>query len=173
MWKGPRRISRPAALALLAVSFLTAAEYRGQVTFGGLPVPGATVTATLGDKRIDAITDLEGVYDFSDLPDGNWAIEVRMLGFETVTNIVSSSTPAKWELKLLPLDQIKAQVQTAVRSAPPPAAPAPPAPAGQNEQRSAPPPAKDPAAEDLSQRAADGFLINGSSQNGAAGRLRQ
>jgi hypothetical protein len=173
MWKGPRRISRPAALALLAVSFLTAAEYRGQVTFGGLPVPGATVTATLGDKRIDAITDLEGVYDFSDLPDGNWAIEVRMLGFETVTNIVSSSTPAKWELKLLPLDQIKAQVQTAVRSAPPPAAPAPPAPAGQNEQRSAPPPAKDPAAEDLSQRAADGFLINGSSQNGAASPFAQ
>ena len=28
-----------------------ASEYHGQVTFGGLPVPGATITATQGDQK--------------------------------------------------------------------------------------------------------------------------
>jgi hypothetical protein len=153
---------RLAAVALwLWASALSAAEYRGQVTFGGLPVPGATVTATVGDKKLVAITDLEGIYVFPDLPDGNWMIEIQMLGFETVRNTAPSSMAATWELKLLPLDRIKAQVQTAAAFAPPPTAPAPPAPA------------KDLSAEDMSQRAADGFLINGSSQNGAASPFAQ
>jgi hypothetical protein len=165
---------RLAAVALwLWASVLTAAEYRGQVTFGGLPVPGATVTATLGDRKFVTITDLQGLYDFPDLTDGNCTIEIQMLGFETVKNTASPATAAKWELKLLPLDRIKAQVQTAAASAPPPAPPASPAAAGQTEPRNAPAPAKEPSAEDLSQRAADGFLINGSNQNGAASPFAQ
>ena len=165
---------RLAAVALwLWASVLTAAEYRGQVTFGGLPVPGATVTATLGDRKFVTITDLQGLYDFPDLTDGNCTIEIQMLGFETVKNTASPATAAKWELKLLPLDRIKAQVQTAAASAPPPAPPASPAAAGQTEPRNAPAPVKEPSAEDLSQRAADGFLINGSNQNGAASPFAQ
>jgi len=38
------------AIACLAICRLAvAAEHHGQVTFGGLPVPGATVTAILGN----------------------------------------------------------------------------------------------------------------------------
>lgn len=163
MWKDRLRISRLVAVAWLAVSILSASEYRGQVTFGGLPVPGATVSATEGDQRFVAITDLQGLYDFSDLTDGSWTIEIQMLGFDSVKQEVAISpnaTPGKWELKLLPLDQIKAAIQ--------PAEPAPPPP-----QQNAPVPAKEPPDEDLSQRAADGFLINGSSQNGAASPFAQ
>jgi len=151
-----------AAFACLAVCALAASEYRGQVTFGGLPVPGATVTATLGDKKFVAITDLQGLYSFPDLTDGKWTIEIQMLGFETVKDTAASTT-AKWELKLLPLDQIKAEIQSA-------AAPAPPAPP--LVAQSAPPTAREASDED-SQRAADGFLINGSTQNGAASPFAQ
>ena len=164
---------RLCVVACLAVSVLTAGEYRGQVTFGGLPVPGATVTATAGGRHFAAITDLQGQYDFPDLPEENWTIEIQMSGFETVEKPVSSSTPAKWELKLLPLDRIKAQVQSAAVSA----QPVPPAqaasPSAQNEPKNGPAPKPEPAAEDLNQRAADGFLINGSSQNGAASPFAQ
>jgi len=165
------------AIAWLAVSALWAAEYRGQVTFGGLPVPGATVTAANGDRKFVAITDLQGQYSFPDLTDGSngtWSIEIRMLGFEAVKQEVtigpdttSYLAAPKWELKLLPLDRIKAEIQAAMASAPPPAPQALPGAAGQPEpqkQNSA----KGPSDEDLSQRAADGLLINGSSQNGAA-----
>jgi trimeric autotransporter adhesin len=160
------------AMAWLSVCTLAAAEYRGQVTFGGLPVPGATVTATLDGKNFAAITDLQGMYDFPDLADGSWTIEIRMLGFETVHNTASPGTAAKWDLKILPLDRIQAEIQAAVPPTPPPAPPAPPASADQTEPRK-PAAAKEPSDDDLSQRAADGFLINGSSQNGAASPFAQ
>lgn len=98
------------AIACFAVSGLAASDYRGQVTFGGLPVPGATVTASQGDKKFVAITDLQGLYSFPDLTGGTWTIEVQMLGFETVKQeaaIGQNAPPGKWELKLLPLDRIK------------------------------------------------------------------
>jgi hypothetical protein len=166
-WRHADNYIRLAAIAWLAVSALAASEYRGEVTFGGLPVPGATVTAAKGDQKFAAITDLQGLYSFPDLTDGGWTIEIRMLGFAAVKqevtigpNATSSLTAAKWELKLLPLDRIKAEIQTAVVSA------QPPEPRKQE-------PAKGPSEEDLSQRAADGFLINGSSQNGAASPFAQ
>ena len=55
-----------------------ASEYRGQVTFAGLPLPGATVTATQGTKKITAVTDQGGLYAFPDLADGPWKIDVEM-----------------------------------------------------------------------------------------------
>src|SRR6516162_1629725 len=66
----------------LAISALRAAEHHGKVNFGGLPVPGATVTAAQGDKKLVAITDPDGNYSFPDLPDGAWTLQVEMLGFE-------------------------------------------------------------------------------------------
>src|SRR5215510_6980712 len=63
---------------------LVGADHRGQVTFGGVPVPGATVTATQGNQTFVAITDPQGAYLFPGLPDGNWAIQVEMAGFGTL-----------------------------------------------------------------------------------------
>jgi len=59
-----------------------ASEHHGQVTFGGLPLPGATVTATQGDRKFVAVTDQQGQYSFPDLTDGAWTIEVEMQCFE-------------------------------------------------------------------------------------------
>ena len=118
------------AVGLVVVS-LVASEQHGQVTFGGLPVPGATVTAIQGEKKVTSVTDQQGVYSFPDLADGVWTIQVEMLGFATVkdeTTIGPETKPAMWELKMLPLDQIhaeaeRAEAQRAVAQA---AAPAPP-----------------------------------------------
>ena len=70
-------------LFLCTVPLARASQYYGEVTFGGLPVPGATVTATQGEKTISVTSDAGGVFHFDDLPDGQWKIEVKMLCFET------------------------------------------------------------------------------------------
>ena len=106
------------AAGWLAVLGLTAAEHHGQVKFGGLPLPGATVSATQGDKKFLAITDQQGAYSFQSLPDGTWTIQVEMLCFFPMKQEVAVAPDAsgsEWNMKLLPLDEIKA--------APAPAAP--------------------------------------------------
>ncbi len=167
------RVLTGVAIACLAAPVMWAAEYRGQVTFGGLPVPGATVTVTAGDKAFTAITDPQGLYSFPDLADGNWKVEIHMLGFAAIQAgvAIGPTTPAaKYELKLLPLDRIDARIAGAEPPGPGPAqSPATP----QNEPRKPPVVPKEASDDDLSQRAADGFLINGSSQNGAASPFAQ
>jgi len=53
-----------------------APEYQGQVTFGGMPLPGAMVTVTQGDKKFVAIVDQQGTFSFPDLTDGTWTIQI-------------------------------------------------------------------------------------------------
>src|ERR1700677_385602 len=86
-----------------------ASEYHGQVTFGGLPLPGATVTVTQGTTKVSAVTDQGGLYSFPSLADGPAKIDIEMLCFSTVhadLTISATTVPGKWELNLLPLDQI-------------------------------------------------------------------
>src|ERR1700704_519664 len=105
-------------LAILFVALpLAASEHHGMVKFGGLPVPGATITAVQGAQRVFAVTDQQGAYSFADLADGVWNLQVEMLCFATLKQevaIAPNSPSPEWELKLLPLEEIKA-------SAPPPA----------------------------------------------------
>jgi trimeric autotransporter adhesin len=159
------QISGLSALAWLTVAGLAASEYHGQVTFGDLPVPGATVTMTQTGKEFVAITDPRGFYTFQDLPDGTWTIEVEMLGFATIKRDVAigpNVPAAKWELKLLPIDQIKAVI-----------AAAPPARSEQTEPQRKTAPEAQTSQDELSQSATDGFLINGSMNNGAASPFAQ
>jgi trimeric autotransporter adhesin len=176
-----RRISKYirlfCAIACLIVSTLAlASEHQGQVTFGALPLPGATVTATQGGKKFVAISDQQGHYFFPDLPDGTWTIEVEMLCFSTVTQdvVIAPNAPAaSWELKLLSLDQIQAQIKPVVSAATvePPSIKNEPLEPPDNQ---APETRRMPQDEDdLSRRAADGFLINGSVNNGAASPFAQ
>jgi hypothetical protein len=91
-----------------------ASEYHGRVTFGGLPVPGATVTATQGSQKVVAVSDQQGSYSFADLADGTWKIQVEMQCFSTIEQAVTitPNAPAgSWELKLLSLDQIMAKAK--------------------------------------------------------------
>jgi len=64
----------------VTIATLKAAQYQGTVKSGGLPIPGAVVTATQGEKRLTTTTDEQGVYSFPNLEDGAWIITVEMLG---------------------------------------------------------------------------------------------
>lgn len=211
-----------AALWLNALP-LSAAEIHGQVKFGGLPVPGATVTASQGDRHLAAVADQQGNYSITDLPEGTWNFAVEMPGFTPIkqdVTIAPNAPAADFDLKMLSLDEIKAIATTAPppaaisytkapaeqvtntavptgpngrklvnnkkaaaspanqssfqkadlkASAAPQAANAPPAP-------DAPSPNSQFATQDpneLNQRASDGFLVNGSQNNGAASPFAQ
>ncbi len=161
------------ALALLTGAAL-ASEYHGIVSFHGLPVPGATVTLTEGAKRFTTVTDTQGFYSFSGLADGAATIRIQMTGFATLEQpitIASDAALGKAELQLLTLDQMLAQMKPVLsaaitevqtRSEPKKTGEAP-KPAG-NQPAAAP-------AEDQSQRAADGLLVNGSVNNAATSQF--
>ena len=171
---------------LLAVP-LFAAEHHGQVTFNGLPVPGVIVTASRESKTVITVTDQQGSYSFPDLSDGPWKIKISMLGFAQIeqdVNVGPNAAASQWELKLLPLDQIKAQIQkpalqlqaTASQQEKPPAgqsaAAATPQPAP-SQNAGQPPNSQVSSDDELAQSASDGFLINGSTNNGAASPFAQ
>ena len=106
---------------LVATLSLIAAEYRGQVKFSGLPLPGAQITATQSDKKLTAVSDEQGNFVFQDLPDGAWQLQVDMLGFTPVKQEVTQGTGLpgpSFELKMLPLDQIQAVAAPAAPAAP-------------------------------------------------------
>ena len=52
LWRQVERSLCVIALLLAATSAAMASEYHGVVTFGGVPVPGATVTVTQGGKKV-------------------------------------------------------------------------------------------------------------------------
>ena len=193
-----------AIACLTASSFAAGPGYQGQVTFNGFAIPGATVTATQGDKTMVAVSDEKGIFSFPEITNGTWTIQVEMSGFTTLQDqlLIGPNAPAapSWELKMLPIDEMKAETRAAV------SAPSTPAPQPKSEEVKPPaksdggkPPAKSDAAktpakgdaanpqaktpadaatasappEEPDQRAADGFLINGSVNNGAASPFAQ
>ena len=154
------------ALALgLIGPVLMAAEQHGQVTYQSLPVPGATVTLTQGSTVLAAVTDEQGLYSFSTAAEGNWEITIAMAGFEPLRASVTAGAnapAAKWELKMLPLDLIQATTAAAITE---------PAKVTSPEEK---PQAKLQKPDDQSaERAAEGLLINGSSNNGATSPFAQ
>jgi carboxypeptidase family protein len=183
-------------LILIARAAAATTDHYGRVTFGAVPVPGATVTAVRDDQTRVTVTDQEGVYRLADVADGVWTVRIAMIGFaalERTIAIGADAPPPTFELTLLPFDEI-------ARRLPPPApAPVEPArtaiagraaagtsaaaPAGGNSgfQRAqvnassgAAAIAAAPAGDDSrAADAADGFLINGSVNNGAASPFAQ
>ncbi|HEY3104866.1 MAG TPA: hypothetical protein VGJ69_14870, partial [Pyrinomonadaceae bacterium] len=146
-----------------------------------------------------AITDQQGVYSFPELAEGPFTIQVEMLGFSTIKQEVNAPA-AEFEMKMLPIEEIHAQIAHAASPDPTPA----PAASSNTKPTAAPPrqqtgfqrtevnasgsadsatAANDPplqsgafanlSQEDLNQRAADGFLINGTVNNGAASPFAQ
>lgn len=151
--------------------FAHASEYRGRVTYNGLSVPGAVVTATQGSTKYVSVSDEQGDYIFANLPDGFWNIKVEMSGFSTLNQEVTvapNEPTIKWELKMLPLDQLMEQSRLMKTS---------PIREGTENiqngvvkndvgQATAPKPA-----EESSQQPADGFLVNGSVNNAATSQF--
>lgn len=210
-----RKFLRLGAVALATTLGLFASEHHGQVKFGALPMPGVSITATMGDQKHVAVTDQQGFYEFPDLPDGVWKFQIEMLCFETITQevgVAPNAPGAVWELKLQPFDQIKASAPAPEPLPPATAAAAPggtPTPAattpakpekpakgkkakqlagvqipqqgsfqktdvkeagdGSKPAANEPPPANGGGSEAPS----EGFLINGSVNNGAASPFAQ
>ena len=66
-------------VAWLAFSALASASpYRGVVTFGGLPLPGATDYGHAGNEDDDGRFRFRRRVSFDDLADGKWTIDVQM-----------------------------------------------------------------------------------------------
>ncbi|PWU00153.1 MAG: TonB-dependent receptor [Terriglobia bacterium] len=166
VWRGRLRIRayRPLLLSLVTLG-LTASEHHGVATFGGLPVPGATVTLKRGNQTYAAITGAQGTYAFPDLADGVWTIQIEMLLFAKITReitVMPGSPSPSWELTLLPSEEIQSLAAPAARPA---------LPVRRVEAAKARNEALVETADsfnELAEHAADGFLINGSVNNGAA-----
>jgi hypothetical protein len=201
-------VIRCSVAAALAMLLLPASENHGQVKFNGLPVPGATVTATQAGKTVTAIADSQGAYSFPDVAGGVWTIQVEMLGFATIhqdVTITGGAPSREWDLKMLPLNEIQAVAAPTPSSPSSPSAKVDQAPTGKsrNAKNAPPAPTNTPGAfqrtdvnaanpsasaatapepdatapsealvgqnsSELNQRAADGFLINGTANNGAS-----
>jgi hypothetical protein len=168
------------ALAWLAFAALAmAAPYRGVVTYGGLPLPGATVTATQGTKTLTTVSDQDGAFQFNDLADGQWTIKVEMQLFATdqaTVTIAPNMPAASFEMKLLPEGKIQAESQPSTQPIEIPPAPAPALtnrPASQQAEQ----PAQGngngngqempKAPSEGNEQSADGFLVQGSVNNAA------
>ncbi len=105
------------ALAVLALPTRAAAsEYHGQVTFHGWPVPGATIKLTQATTTFSTVSDQGGLFTFSDLQDEPAKIVIEMQGFSAIAaelTITPNTPAAKWEMTLLPLDQLMARTKVA------------------------------------------------------------
>src|SRR5207244_938831 len=92
------------ALILALCIVLRAADHTGQVTFTGLPVPGATVTATQGTTVVTATSNEEGFYRLTGLAEGVWTVKIEMSGFAPLVKEVTmaeGAPPVTFELTLL------------------------------------------------------------------------
>jgi hypothetical protein len=165
---------------------LAASDYLGQVTFNGVPVPGVTVTATQGDRRVVATTDQDGLYRLTDLAEGAWNVVVEMLGFVPMRReitVPAETEPPPFELAVRSFDELvrelPVQHQAAATATSTPSETAgTPAQDGSGRTGATvatPQPAGVLAAlpdtapvEPTGMGAADGLLINGSLNNGAS-----
>jgi hypothetical protein len=143
-----------------------APEYHGQVFYHGYPVPGATVTMSEGAKQFSIVTDEQGLYSFPELTDGPWKIEIDMRGFAPVSGqvmVAPNIAQGKWEMKQLDLSQMLAEMKVS-------AAPLQSPLARRDDEKPAPVDRVSPPTEEIAEKAADGLLINGSSNNAATSK---
>ena len=169
-WRGPL-LRVLCGVAILHAGLLAwASEYHGQVFFSGLPVPGATVTVTQGAKRFETVTDLQGLYEFADLPDGPWKIQIEMRGFSTLKSQVTVAPrmpQGAWELKLLGLAQMLAKTPVTQ----PQQAPSAITPQEKPRHENANAPQVQPHSDQTAESASNALLINGSENNAATSQV--
>ena len=179
-WRGLRLVRLLCCLVLLHAGLMAwASENHGQVFFGGVPVPGATVAVTQGAKSYVTVTDRQGLYEFADIADGVWKIQIEMRGFSTIEGeitVAPNAPQGSWELKLLGLDQMLAETKVTKPEDKPLKARAPAA--GEAALKEDAPkqveasiPEAPRPADETADRSNDGFLINGSVNNAATSQF--
>jgi len=157
-----------------ACSAAETADVRGRVTFGGIPVPGVTVTATQGSVVQSVITDSAGFFQFSNLSDGVWIVETNMQLFASQRREIVLPTTGSVEFELPLAPSLPEATASGLGTVPPnfelvevravkPAKsvdrPPDPPPNQVAPSQSEP--------EDIGARGASIFLISGSQNNGA------
>ncbi|HYP08546.1 MAG TPA: carboxypeptidase-like regulatory domain-containing protein [Bryobacteraceae bacterium] len=159
---------RACIAVFLCLAQVRAADHSGVVKFGGLPVPGASVTARQGDIVRSTITNSLGSYSFTELKDGPCSIQVDMQLFNTERREITipSIGGIEWELTAAPPPALSIAPKTQMTFARTEVTAA--KTAIDRKAQEATTAAPTAAAENLAQRAADGFLINGSQNNGAS-----
>src|ERR1700739_4263654 len=153
----------------LALERARATEYYGQVTFGGVPVPGARVTGKQGSKTVSALTDERGLFRFADLADGAWKVEIKLQLFATIhadVTVAGNGAAGNFELKALPLDDLTAISKNVLPQVI--AIPKLQTPAENKPDKAANAPVDIPKPpEEANDQSADGLLVNGSVNNAA------
>jgi trimeric autotransporter adhesin len=99
---------RRSFLFLIALAFSVSAAFAqsGVVKSNGLPLPGAIVTATLGDRKLVTTTDENGRYSFEGMTTGTWQAQVDLFGFSAAKKQIEiGTTPVftDWTLELKPM----------------------------------------------------------------------
>jgi hypothetical protein len=149
-------------LVCAAAQWVSAAsDFSGRVLFNGLPVPGATITATHSGKALTTSSDEDGAFRFAALDDGKWSIRVEMRGF--TANSREAALPltelaAESSTFTLVLQSYEETVGRAPSDVPPPPPIVSPKP---------------PESLDAAAKADTPDIINGSVINGAASRFAQ
>jgi trimeric autotransporter adhesin len=107
-----------ACSALLLGSVALSAQ-SGFVRSGNQPIPGATLTATQGEKKFVTVTDGDGHYTFPPLSDGNWTVAVEMFGFTPLkqeVNYFATTKPVNFSLQLQESPMLQRMRQFAERT---------------------------------------------------------
>ncbi len=78
-------MSRLYLVLILSASGAALWAQSGYVKSAGQPIPGAAVTVTIGDHKLETVTGPAGRYQFPPAPAGDCTFEVRMFGFDPVT----------------------------------------------------------------------------------------
>ncbi len=159
---------------VLAANTLRAAEYHGRVRYGGVPVPGATVTLAQGSTELTTVTDSQGIYEFPNIAEGSWKISIELRGFapaHSSVTISATNDQGEWTLQMLELKDLLSLAQTEPATTSPLKArdQEPPKQTAKSEkpEEALPQPPQPPPPSDDAERAADGLLINGSESNAA------
>lgn len=155
----------------LLVSSLAAETHSGIVRFGGLPLPGASVSVTQGNTTTPVITGTDGTYRVEGLSRESLSVEVSMQLFTGQRReLALPDQVAEWDLKMLPSSGSTTAVvkQTATQESPfqrtevQKTAEARPQAEGERTPD-----------QEMTRQAADGFLISGSVRNAAASPFGQ
>lgn len=95
-------------LLTTAPAVSASSDLSGEVLFKGLPVPGALITVTQGERVVTTTSNVDGVFRFVGLDDGHWTLRVQMRGFTDATRdiILPQTEPLNTVLTMRPYDEI-------------------------------------------------------------------
>jgi hypothetical protein len=165
----------------LGAAGVLAADLSGRVVFGDQPIPGATITASKNDTQVSTTSDENGAFSLTGLEDGTWTIAIAMPAFDALSREVtlpSNAAPDTWALTMQSLaDLVRAQPRVEMMplttSVPARAVVTPASPSASTSSPSSAPDAPAATLDVPAVDAADGLVINGSVNNGAASPIAQ